>query len=364
MGTFGIAFDTIVVGALALPWVFLVIHLFFPQNETRLSGILDWVNKQNQPAVAGVLLFAMAYPLGSVVSRIAQDCFDDDDLYVEAGSRHLFRVGVTMSGTRILTQVYCQEKKRRLISQTLIDALSDQPQPSGMSASDQANAPNQPKDPDQADNSDTEKDLACQYRESWLIPHTHEHISRAEGLALDIFHVQEGSLLLQGTDKNERIRQYHDERMVLRGAAFDGMVAFSLCLFWWSAERRSRLKYAVPLLYLVPGAIALHNHLRSGREASNPPLLEFTLLVLALAGWYLLWQRRLNGKLAPAKTGEQNERGDIRTSYLVLSLLLTITAFLGWQATEVLYDQQVIYSSYKALSEGQTKAPLPVLIKP
>lgn len=352
MGTFGIAFDTIVVGALALPWMFLVIHLFFPQNETRISGILDWVNKQNQPAVAGVLLFAMAYPLGSVVSRIAQDCFDDDDLYVEVGSRHLFRLGVTMSGTRILTQVYCQEKKRRLISQTLIDALTGQPQLSD------------PNAPDQANDLDKANDVACQYRESWLIPHTHEHISRAEGLALDIFHVQEGSLLLQGTDKNERIRQYHDERMVLRGAAFDGMVAFSLCLFWWSAERRSKLKYAVPLLYLIPGVIALRNHLRSGREASNPPLLEFTLLVLALAGWYLVWQRRSNGKIAPGEPAGQNSKGNIRTSYLVLSLLLTITAFLGWQATEVLYDQQVIYSSYKALSEGQTKATSPLLVKP
>jgi hypothetical protein len=53
MGTFNIAFDTIIVGALAFPWVLLVIHLFFPQNESRISNILDWVNKQNQPAVAG-----------------------------------------------------------------------------------------------------------------------------------------------------------------------------------------------------------------------------------------------------------------------------------------------------------------------
>ena len=93
MGSFGIAFDTIVVGALALPWIFLVIHLFFPENEGHISSLLDWVNKQNQPAVAGLLLFAMAYPLGSVVSRIAQDCFDDDDLYVEALGR-VFRMGV------------------------------------------------------------------------------------------------------------------------------------------------------------------------------------------------------------------------------------------------------------------------------
>ena len=143
MGTFNIAFDTIIVGALALPWVLLLIHLFFPRNESRISSLLDWVNKQNQPAVAGVLLFAMAYPLGSVVSRIAQDCFDDDDLYVEAFGQ-LFRVGVTTTGTSILTRVYCQEKRQGLISQTLIDSLT-QPDQSG------------PNDP------------ACRYRESWII---------------------------------------------------------------------------------------------------------------------------------------------------------------------------------------------------
>jgi hypothetical protein len=274
----------------------------------------------------------MAYPLGSVVSRIAQDCFDDDDLYVEAFGQ-LFRVGVTTTGTSILTRVYCQEKRQGLISQTLIDSLT-QPDQSG------------PNDP------------ACRYRESWIIPHTHEHISRAEGVAVDIFHVQEGALLLQGTDKNERIRQYHDERMVLRGATFDGVVAFSLCLFWWSAERRSRLRYAVPFVYLVPGGIALHNHFRIGRAASNPPLLEFTLVVLALAGWYLIWQRRPRTGV-PGEPGGQNATGHIRTSYLVLSLLLTVTAFLGWQATEVLYDQQVIYSSYKALNEVQTRPVTP-----
>jgi len=80
MGAFTIAFDIIVVGALALPWVFLVIHLFFSQNESSLKKLLGWVKDQQQPALAGILLFAIAFPLGSIVSRIAQDFFDDDDL--------------------------------------------------------------------------------------------------------------------------------------------------------------------------------------------------------------------------------------------------------------------------------------------
>jgi hypothetical protein len=49
MGAFSIAFDTIIVGSLALTWVLLVIHLFFSDNELRIGKILDWVGKQNQP---------------------------------------------------------------------------------------------------------------------------------------------------------------------------------------------------------------------------------------------------------------------------------------------------------------------------
>jgi hypothetical protein len=147
--------------------------------------------------------------------------------------------------------------------------------------------------------------------------------------------------------------------MVLRGAAFDGLVAFSLCLFWWNAGRKSSLRYALPLVYLVPGLIALHNHVLAERAASNPPLLEFTLLMLALAGWYLLWQGNPKTKGVPVEQPALTARGHIRPAYLLLALFLTVTAFLGWQATEALYDQQVIYSSYKIASESPAKSATP-----
>src|SRR5260370_27937460 len=109
MGAFIIAFDTIIVGTLALTWVLLVIHLFFSNTELRLGKLLEWVGKQNQPALAGVLLFAMAYSLGSAVSRIAQDFFDDDDLHFRV-SHYLFRAGVTESSIR--TDVSCRTLQR------------------------------------------------------------------------------------------------------------------------------------------------------------------------------------------------------------------------------------------------------------
>ena len=50
MSALSIGFDTIIVGALALPWVLLVLHLFFSENESSVQALVDWVNKQSQPA--------------------------------------------------------------------------------------------------------------------------------------------------------------------------------------------------------------------------------------------------------------------------------------------------------------------------
>ena len=104
MGALTIAFDTILAGALALPWVVLLIHLFCFEGENHVGRALKWVKEQEQPAAAGVLLFAMAYTLGSAVTRIAQDFFNDGDLRVQL-RRHLLHEGVTED--RILTRVYC-----------------------------------------------------------------------------------------------------------------------------------------------------------------------------------------------------------------------------------------------------------------
>ena len=326
MGALSIAFDTIIVGALALPWVLLVIHLFFSDNESRMGSLLYWVGKQNQPAVAGVLLFAMAYSLGSAVSRIAQDFFDDEDLHFQV-STYLLQVGVTE--TSIRTDVYCQTLQRGVVAQK----------------------------PDESSNAKREhfreNDSNCDYTARWIVPKTHQWINSQQSLAADLFHVQEAALQLKGTDATERLRQFHDQIMVLRGATFDGLITFSLCLFWWSATFQSRLRWAVLLLYLAPGGVALFNHLRE-RAASDPPYMEFTLLSLAAAGWYVLWQRTPKLKSVPGKPGAQPAHVEIRPAYLVLALFLTTAGFLGWWATQVLYDQQVIYS-YRALSEAPAK---------
>jgi hypothetical protein len=326
MGALSIAFDTIIVGALALPWVLLVFRLFFANDESSAETLLAWVNKQNQPAVAGVLLFAMAYSLGSAVSRIAQDFFDDEDLHVQV-SKYLFQIGVTE--TSIRTDVYCQTLQRGVVAQK----------------------------PDESPNSKKEhfrqNDSNCDYTARWMVRKTHDWINGQQSLAADLFHVQEAALLLKGTDATERIRQFRDQIMVLRGATFDGLIAFSLLLFWWSSKFRSRLRWAVLLLYLAPGGIAFFNHLRE-RAASDPPYMEFTLLALTVAGWYVLRHHGPPNKILPGGAEAHRARFEVRFPHLVLALFLTAAGFLGWWATQVLYDQQVIYS-YRALSDAPAK---------
>src|SRR5258708_3545495 len=214
MGAFSTAFDTIIVGTLALPWVLLVLHLFFSDDESGVKSLLERVTKQNQPAVTGVLLFAMAYSLGSAVSRIAQDFFDDEDLHVQISS-YLFQIGITE--TSIRTDVYCQTLQRGVVAQ----------KPDELSANKREHF--------------RENDSNCNYTARWIVPKTHDWINRQQSLAADLFHMQEAALLLKGTDAPERLRQFHDQIMVLRGATFDGMIAVSFLLFWWSATFKSSL---------------------------------------------------------------------------------------------------------------------------
>jgi len=321
MGALTIAFDTIIVGALALPWVLLVLHLFFSSNENSVEALIEKVSKQNQPAVAGVLLFAITFTLGSGISRIAQDFFDDDDLHIPAFG-YLFQIGVTE--TSIRTDVYCQTLQRGVV-------------------------PDKPSEPSPAKRQHfRENDSKCEFTGRWIVRKTHDFISDQQTLAADMFHVQEAALLLKGTDATERIRQFRDQIMVLRGATFDGLLTFSFLLFWWSAKFRSSLRWAVLLLYLFPGVVATVNHMLD-RAASDPPYMEFTLLALTLAGGKILFHTR-SIPAASEKPAAKLLHINVRFSYLTLAFVLTAAGFLGWWATQVLYDQQVIYS-YRALSE-------------
>ena len=83
MDTLKVAFDTLIVGALALPWLVVLLRMYV----SPAVGTLDWppaglsvLPKETRAAVFSVVIVAFGYILGSAVSRISDDFFGDDEL--------------------------------------------------------------------------------------------------------------------------------------------------------------------------------------------------------------------------------------------------------------------------------------------
>ena len=265
-----IAFDAVVVGALALPWVALCIYLF--TGDAGVSEAWDLVSKylpQIPPALSAVLLFVGAYLLGSAVSRVSGDFFNDQD----------FRIPITENSIR--ASVYASESQAALVAaQHSPQSLSNDPQ----------------------------------------------------NVAV-LFPVQEAAVMLQGTDKTERLSQLHAQILVLRGGAFDGFILFVFCLFGWCANRPIRpIRWTLifPLLVFALGVVSSVSHWRLHRaDLDDPPFMEFTFFSLGLAGIWLVGR----GAVATRPYGR----------YVLLSALLTAITYFGWWWSEVLYDRQVLY---------------------
>src|SRR5579863_554440 len=77
-----LAFETIIVGALALPWCAVAVDLFFAAIIPEMARLLSLLKQEVQRAVAGVVVLAVAYLLGATVSRVAEDLFNDGELTV------------------------------------------------------------------------------------------------------------------------------------------------------------------------------------------------------------------------------------------------------------------------------------------
>jgi hypothetical protein len=340
MGALTIAFDITIVGALALPWVYLVIHLFFSEGENHIQQALNWVNKHKAQVPAGILLFAMTYTLGSAVSRIAQDFFNDDDLYVQTDG-HLLRWPVTED--RIRAHVYCDDDKQ--------DLLPNNPKEADSAMAREIRDLQSlllPGDPDCAmarkiwDLRRHNPESACKaVMSAWIPWNKEDNPNGLVKIATHIFGIQENTLMDKG-DYSARLRQLHDQIMVLRGASFSGLIAFSLCLFAWGAiltcnpapadkagsrnEIGSHDKPAprgppsgdnphpwvrwilavaanvFALLLTAVALIALVHHIAEGhlRFPPDPPYMEFTLFLLAGAGLVLLLPSLLWDSLPPS----------------------------------------------------------------
>jgi hypothetical protein len=322
MEALSIAFDTIIVGALALFWVVIVIDLFFLRDQRQPEPVPSPLKSElgpaaaralSQPGVASVLLFAVAFLLGSAISRNAKNFFNDDDLPLKS-----------LTEDNIRASTYCDGEQLKFV-----EIRSNFPNDTRV---DHPGAPTFAQDCHKqgATSKGRMERFFCHLFGNFCKTYDPDTISEAKR----IFQLQESALLLEGQDKTGRLRQLHDQIMVLEGAAFNALIASALCLFGWFAKQRAVVRrgaLVLPALLFLCTLHWLHQHFQHS-EVREPPFMEFTLLILAVAGGYTLWK------------GTPGRRW-FGTGFL-LSFLLLGMAFFGWWWTEVLYSQQVNYSFY------------------
>ena len=303
MGALSIAFDTIIVGALALPWVVFAVDIFFLKNQKdddRVKAVWDFVRKGVDPTVAGVMLFAVTYLLGSAISRTAQDFFNDGDL-----------IPAPLTEANIRTAEYCDQLKEiRDSFQTIKSIDFDKLCPSI--------------------STETPKLGICNHLFGRLCD---KYTDDAMRQTQHIFRVQEGALLLNGEDRTDRLRQWHYQIVALRGATFDGVLASAFCLFGWCAKKRVARKCFLGLvsgLFCVLGFLSMYSHFqRTGFEA---PFAELAVILLGVAGLGALFN--------------VEDRRWYGVGLFLSLLLITALVYLGWWSTEILYNREVIYSFY------------------
>jgi hypothetical protein len=272
MDALKISIDTLIVGALAAPGFLLIIFFFFPAVEEErnatgkgmLKHLLSLVGVENRGTVAAVLLIAIVYLLGAGVARVAEDFFNDDDNPIR------------ITENDIRASVYCDGNERQLLEVGDIDVAVP-------SAGKHIGVP------------------SC--------GHTASGSTTSKGSAKDriaqIFRLQESALLLAGDHKVSRLRYVHQQSLVLRGSAFDGLITCLLCFFGWCAA---------------------HGY-------DDPPSMEITLLAIGVVGCCLvLWK------------GTQPSRPYLGAFFL--AALLAGLAYFGWWRTEIMYDRLVIDSFY------------------
>jgi hypothetical protein len=302
MDTLKIAFDTIIIGALALPWVALLFDLFLHKEGKDLGHVLQFV-KEN--AGAAVLLFAVAYSMGAALSRLAGEFFNDDDL------------GIAMTEDAIRGQVY-------------VNASEHWPVDPGLRL---------------------KKGPASPATDSFWFGTPVDHPEGAETVfhqARRVFELQESALLLLGDDNTSRLRHIYQQLLILRGAALNGIILSLLFLFGFCAKQRKWGRGLLGGLCVVLTALvarAITNHLSSlhpkGEWLIDPPLMEISLFVVILAGFGLVWKG--------AGPGHRRYGAGF-----LISVVLTFIAYCGWWWTEVIYDELVI-NLFTAQSQGLLK---------
>lgn len=195
MDSLKFAFDTLIIGALALPWLWLFMRIFFQPNTDGKDlkfPLLDALSESTKQLLGGALILALGYFLGSAVSRISSDFFDDTEILHGLPTQTSIRQGVYL-------HEYCDQHSV-LIASKLPGPMVD-----------------------------SQEGKAAFCREAGLM-----------GWVSEFFGLQESRLLLAGDEKLARLREFHDQIEVLRGAALNGAILFTLSWFGLCGLYRAR----------------------------------------------------------------------------------------------------------------------------
>jgi hypothetical protein len=307
------AFEILIVGALALPWVAILAIMFPGEPSSKPAFYLSIIPEPAQNAVVLAVVIALGYLLGSAVSRVSRNFFDDDDFWRGAPTEQSIR-------TAVYGDEYCNNHLLRQLS--LPHLPSSQPK-SGSG-------------------------LPQWFCQSW---DKNKDFNR---YVEELFRLQESRLLLSGQDKTDRMRQYFDQIIVLRGAAFNFFLVFALCVFGMAGNWRARLAskptlrastLLAPAIVLGYGGFSLVHHFRQLVRQQDiyrhPPFAELVLLALGIVG-------------VIAVTRARHTTMYCRT--LLIAAFLCVISFGGWWWTEVMYDTQVIYMRPTGYIDAEERA--------
>ena len=302
MDALKIALETMIVGALALPWLFLLVDLFCPEKEHLFKQLLELLDSKAVATVAGAVAVSLAYLVGAAVGRVATDFFNDDDL----------RIDVTEDAIR--TAVYCDSSNPWLIQTGARLSNGNQHGPGTA----------------------TPCTTVANSTATAVVDQCRADREACDNRVRQTFAVEEASLLLTSSGNTDRLRYLHQQLVVLRGVALDGVVVTLLCLFGFCAQNRT---WGRVTLFVITGALlgwsiyALRRHLLDHWHniAGEPPSMEIVLIAIGIAGLGL--------------TVRDVPPRPYRCAFM-FSAVLTLLAYAGWWYSEVVYNHTVVFFFY------------------
>jgi hypothetical protein len=297
-----LAFETVIIGLFALPWLWVMIDLVKPDLLTfsNIKSAIVRIPAELRPPAIGLTLFAIVYLLGSMITPVSYEFLNDPDMlakYLPAEKtiqKANFKemIGADRDVLAKVGHVNCQDSK----------ADSDKP----------------------------------------------------DCVNVEFLEV-ESTLLLRASDDSERLNRLHEQLTVLQGATFSAFALTVLCGFAWCGRYRKTVAGSKLLRQQIRCSVALvissamivwsgwgfvADFLRHSIYTGDMPIAELVLLVLGCFGLYV------------AVRGTQS-RLKFHGLTFVFGFCFTLLCYTGYGCTEKSYSEAVI-TTYNAAQGGDS----------